>query len=165
MSERGGGGGLGDPPSGSGPRPEGQREWGERSGERREERWHGEGRREGSPWGSRHPSGPGRSGDRRGSGLRGRGRGFRQSPRQRPLTESLERALEPTGQRRGQVLCNAWTMRLEEEFQAWGYPLSIKERGTERPVGACGALAISRTLSTLSGHTSSWERPFLWLRR
>ncbi|XP_026192612.1 uncharacterized protein LOC34622554 [Cyclospora cayetanensis] len=108
-----------------------ERAGGVRREERRDERWQGEVGRGRCPW-EHHPNGFGR-GEGRGFG-RGRGRGFRGGARQPPLPEYLDRALESTAQRKGQVLCNAWSMKLEDGLSAWGYPISIRESGTERPV-------------------------------
>ncbi|CDJ64193.1 hypothetical protein, conserved [Eimeria necatrix] len=129
MSERGEGGTRRDPRPGRQGSPKEERGGGHR-GLQREERRHGESRRS---WGPSEQPSRLREADYRCT-LSGRGRGFRGGQRQQRLPEYLERALESTRQRKGQVLCNAWSMHLESDLKAWGYPLSIKESGTGRPV-------------------------------
>ncbi|KAL8434248.1 hypothetical protein Efla_002013 [Eimeria flavescens] len=57
---------------------------------------------------------------------RGRGPGPQEA-----LPRSIEQALRAPG---GAILCNAWTITLDESVRAWGYPLSIREVETEKPV-------------------------------
>ncbi|KAL8271256.1 hypothetical protein Esti_004822 [Eimeria stiedai] len=93
---------------------------------------HGEGHR-GGPW-PRRGDGRGRGwqgrrpehGSSEGRFPRSRGQGFAER-----LPENIQRAFEAD---RGAVMCNAWAIHLDESVHAWGYPLSIREAETERPV-------------------------------